>query len=70
MAKFRGKFFKKKGIVISKKERAEGFDAKTTAEFVELSAPDVLEKGSDFKTASPSLRHALQQEIKRIDSNS
>ena len=50
--------------------RAEGFDAKTTAEFVELSAPDVLEKGSDLKTASPSLRHALQQEIKRIDSDS
>ena len=48
----------------------EGFDAKNTAEFVELSAPDVLERGSDLKTASPSLRHALQQEIKRIDSNS
>ena len=70
MAKFRGRFFKKKSIALSKKERAEGFDAKTTAEFVELSAPDVLERGSDLKTASPSLRHALQQEIKRIDSNS
>ena len=70
MAKFRGRFFKKKSIALSKKERAEGFDAKTTAEFVELSAPDVLKKGSDLKTASPSLRHALQQEIKRIDSNS
>ena len=70
MAKFRGRFFKKKSIALSKKERAEGFDAKTTAEFVELSAPDVLEKGSDFKTASPSLRHALQQEIKRINSDS
>ena len=64
MAKFRGRFLKKKGIALSKKERAEGFDAKTTAEFVELSAPDVLKKGS------PSLRHALQQEIKRIDSDS
>ena len=41
MAKFRGRFFKKKSIALSKKERAEGFDAKTTAEFVELSAPDV-----------------------------
>ena len=70
MAKFRGRFLKKKGIALSKKERAEGFDAKNTAEFVELSAPDVLERGSDFKTASPSLRHALQQEIKRIDSDS
>ena len=70
MAKFRGRFFKKKGIALSKKEREEGFNAKITAEFVEASAPDVLERGSDFKTASPSLRHALQQELKRIDSDS
>ena len=70
MAKFRGKFFKKKGIVISKKERAEGFSAKNTAEFVEASAPDILKSDSDLKTASPSLRHALIEEFKRIDSNS
>ena len=70
MAKFRGRFLKKKGIALSKKERAEGFNAKLTAEFVEASAPDVLEKGSDLKTASPSLRHALIEEFKRIDSNS
>ena len=70
MAKFRGKFFKKKGIVVSKKERAKGFSAKNTAEFVEAAAPDILKSDSDLKTASPSLRHALQQEIKRINSDS
>ena len=59
MAKFRGRFLKKKGIALSKKMRAEGFDAKTTAEFVELSAPDILKNGSDLKTASLSLRHAF-----------
>ena len=67
MAKFRGRFLKKKGIALSKKERAEGFSAKNTAEFVEAAAPDILKSDSDLKTASPSLRHALQQEIKRID---
>tara|TARA_B100001057_G_scaffold368693_1_gene372234 strand:+ start:311 stop:523 length:213 start_codon:yes stop_codon:yes gene_type:complete len=70
MAKFRGKFFKKKGIVISKKERADGFSAKNTAEFAEVAAPDILKNGSNLKTASPSLRHALKEEIKRIDSDS
>ena len=69
MAKFRGKFFKKKGIVISKKERADGFSAKNTAEFAEVAAPDILKNGSNLKTASPSLRHALKEEIKRIDSD-
>ena len=70
MAKFRGRFLKKKGIALSKKERAEGFDAKLTAEFVEAAAPDILKSDSDLKTASPSLRHALIEEFKRIDSNS
>ena len=70
MAKFRGRFLKKKGIALSKKEREQGFNAKITAEFVEASAPDILKNGSDLKTASPSLRHAFQQEFKRIDSDS
>ena len=70
MAKFRGRFLKKKGIALSKKMRADGFSAKSTAEFVEAAAPDILESGSDLKTASPSLRHSLQQEFKRIDGDS
>ena len=70
MAKFRGRFLKKKGIALSKKERAEGFSAKNTAEFAEVAAPDILKNGSDLKTASPSLRHALTEELKRIESDS
>ena len=70
MAKFRGKFFKKKGIALSKKEREAGFDAKSTAEFIEAAAPEILKSGFDLKTASPSLRYALQQEFKRIESDS
>ena len=49
----------KKGIALSKKMLAEGFNAKLTAEFVESSAPDILKNGSDLKTASLSLRHAF-----------
>ena len=70
MAKFRGRFLKKKGIAISKKDLAYGLDAKSTAEFAEVAAPDILKDGTSLKTATPSLRHALTEEFKRIDSDS
>ena len=70
MAKFRGRFLKNKGIAISKKDRANGDDAKNTLVFVKVTAPSILENGTDLKTATPSLRHALTEELKRIDSDS
>ena len=62
--------FKSSGISLSKKEIAEGFTAQHYADFAKDAAPHLLETGSDLKTASPALRHALIQELKRIDSNS
>ena len=70
MAKFRGRFLKNKGIAISKKDRANGDDAKNTLVFAKVTAPSILENGTDLKTATPSLRHALTEEFKRIDSDS
>ena len=55
MAKFRGRFLKNKGIAISKSDRVNGDDAKNTSEFAKSAAP---------------LRHALIEELKKINSDS
>ena len=70
MAKFRGRFLKNKGIAISKKDRANGDDAMNTSDFAKITAPGILKDGSSLKTATPSLRHVLTEELKRIDSDS
>ena len=70
MAKFRGRFLKNKGIAISKKDRANGDDAMNTSEFAKVAAPDILKNNTSLKTATPSLRHAITEELKRIDSDS
>ena len=70
MAKFRGRFFKNKGIALSKKDRAIGLDAMSSSEFAKEAAPDILKNGTSLKTATPSLRHVLTEELKRIDSDS
>ena len=70
MPKFRGRFLKNKGIRISNTDRANGDDAMNTSEFAKISAPDILKNGTSLKTATPSLRHALTEELKRIDSDS
>ncbi len=70
MAKFRGRFLKNKGIALSKKDRAIGLDAMSTSEFAKEASPDILKNGTSLKTATPSLRHALTEELKRIDSDS
>ena len=70
MAKFRGRFLKNKGIALSKKDRGIGLDAMSTSEFVKEASPDILKNGTSLKTATPSLRHALTEELKRIDSDS
>jgi len=68
--KFRFRKLKSDGITLSKKEIAEGFTAQHYADFAKDAAPHLLETGSDLKTASPALRHALIKELKRIESNS
>ncbi len=70
MAKFRGRFLKNKGIALSKKDRAIGLDAMSSSEFAKEAAPDILKNGTSLKTATPSLRHVLTEELKRIDSDS
>jgi len=70
MAKFRGRFLKNKGIALSKKDRAIGLDAMSSSEFAKEAAPDILKNGTSLKTATPSLRHALTEELKRIESDS
>ena len=70
MAKFRGRFVKNKGIAISKKDRANGDDAMNTSDFAKITAPGILKDGTSLKTATPSLRHALTEELKRIESDS
>ena len=70
MAKFRGRFLKNKGIALSKKDRAIGLDAMSSSGFAKEAAPDILKNGTSLKTATPSLRHALTEELKRIDSDS
>ena len=70
MAKFRGRFLKNKGIALSKKDRAIGLDAISSSEFAKEAAPDILKNGTSLKTATPSLRHVLTEELKRIDSDS
>ena len=70
MAKFRGRFLKNKDIAISKKDRANGDDAMNTSEFAKDAAPEILKDGTSLKTATPSLRHAITEELKRIDSDS
>ena len=70
MAKFRGRFLKNKGIALSKKDRAIGLDAMSSSEFANEAAPDILKNGTSLKTATPSLRHVLTEELKRIDSDS
>ena len=70
MAKFRGRFLKNKGIAISKKDRANGDDAINTLDFAKITAPGILKDGTSLKTATPSLRHALTEELKRIESDS
>ena len=70
MAKFSGRFLKNKGIAISKKDRANGDDAMNTSDFAKITAPDILKDGTSLKTATPSLRHALTEELKRIESDS
>ena len=70
MAKFRGHFLKNQGIAISKKDRANGDDAMNTSEFAKIASPNILKDGTSLKTATPSLRHALTEELKRIDSDS
>ena len=70
MAKFRGRFLKNKGIAISKKDRANGDDAMNTSDFAKITAPDILKDGTSLKTATPSLSHALTEELKRIKSDS
>ena len=70
MAKFRGRFLKNKGIAISKKDRANGDDAMNTSDFAKITAPGILKEGTALKTATPSLRHALTEELKRIESDS
>ena len=70
MAKFRGRFLKNKGIALSKKDRAIGLDAMSSSEFAKEASPDILKNGTSLKTATPSLRHALTEELKRIDSDS
>ena len=70
MAKFRGRFLKNKGIAISKKDRANGDDAMNTSDFAKITAPDILKDGTSLKTATPSLRPVLTEELKRIDSDS
>ena len=70
MAKFRGRFLKNKGIALSKKDRAIGLYAMSSSEFAKEAAPDILKNGTSLKTATPSLRHALTEELKRIDSDS
>ena len=70
MAKFRGRFLKNKGIALSKKDRAIGLDAMSSSEFAKEASPDILKNGTSLKTATPSLRHVLTEELKRIDSDS
>ena len=70
MAKFRGRFLKNKGIAISKKDRANGDDAMNTSDFAKITAPGILKDGTSLKTATPSLRHVLAEDLKRIDSDS
>ena len=70
MSKFRGRFLKNKGIAISKKDRANGDDAMNTSDFAKITAPGILKDGTSLKTATPSLRHALTEELKRIESDS
>ena len=70
MAKFRCRFLKNKGIAISKKDRANGDDAMNTSDFAKITAPGILKDGTSLKTATPSLRHALTEELKRIESDS
>ena len=70
MAKFRGRFLKNKGIAISKSDRANGDDAKNTSEFAKSVAPEIFENNTSLKTATPSLRHALIEELKKIGSDS
>ena len=63
MAKFRGRFLKNKGIALSKKDRAIGLDAMSSSEFAKEAAPDILKNGTSLKTATPSLRHAVTEEL-------
>ena len=67
----RCKFNKKKGFVLSKKNRdIHGMDAETMLNFVEDSAPYILEKNQSLDTAYPALKHALINKLKELDSSS
>ena len=67
----RCKFNKKKGFVLSKKNRdIHGMDAETMLNFVEDAAPYILEGSQSLDTAFPALKHALINKLKELDSSS
>ena len=67
----RCKFNKKKGVILSKKNRdIHGMDAETMLDFVEDAAPYILEENQSLDTAYPALKHALINKLKELDSSS
>ena len=67
----RCKFNKKKGFILSKKNRdIHGMDAETMLNFVEDAAPYILEGKHSLDTAYPALKHALINKLKELNSSS
>ena len=67
----RCKFNKKKGLILSKKNRdIHGMDAETMLDFIDDAAPYILEKNQSLDTACPPLKHALTNKLKELDSSS
>ena len=67
----RCKFNKKKGFILSKKNRdIHGMDAETMLNFVEDAAPHILEGSQSLDTAFPALKHALINKLNELDSSS